>query len=270
MTRSPLFYPLNRGMDAEAGGIADLQTDVMRFIAILALCLVAIFALVQSIPLMPTVIEPPAVQPEAPQADLSQTAAPEPAAAEPRIIEQEPPPVAEEEKPLVITRPAPQRVPFERAPPRIIEETTPTQSAETSVPDEELLEPSVSEPTPPATSPGFTLRFETDLALTRLVARNEVGLYAITAEKSLRMNVNRGEFGFWAASVPNQFHEMDETTVPDEVLSALRRAGSVKSSDVKWGVTLPTKMRQQLNGFLSEYEGGSLVIGVDGSLRREP
>ncbi|NOR66604.1 MAG: hypothetical protein GQ528_04535 [Woeseiaceae bacterium] len=74
MTRSPLFYPLNRGMDAEAGGIADLQTDVMRFIAILALCLVAIFALVQSLPLMPTVIEPPAAQP--PQADLSQTVAP--------------------------------------------------------------------------------------------------------------------------------------------------------------------------------------------------
>jgi len=37
---------------------------------------------------------------------------------------------------------------------------------------------------------------------------------------------------FWAVSVPNQFHEMDEATVPDEVLSALRRAGSVKTSDV--------------------------------------
>ena len=83
MTRSPLFYPLNRGMDAEAGGIADLQTDVMRFIAILALCLVAIFALVQSLPLMPTVIEPPAAQPR--QADLSQTAAPEPVIAEPLV-----------------------------------------------------------------------------------------------------------------------------------------------------------------------------------------
>ncbi len=43
MTRSPLFYPLSRGMDSEAGGVADLQTDVMRFMAILALCLVAIF-----------------------------------------------------------------------------------------------------------------------------------------------------------------------------------------------------------------------------------
>ncbi len=268
MTRSPLFYPLNRGTDAEAGGIADLQTDVMRFIAILALCLVAIFALVQSIPLMPVVIEPPAVQ--APQTDLTQTAAPEPVIAEPKIIEQQAPPLAEEEKPLLITRPAPQRVPFERAPPEIIEETTPTQSAETSVPDEKLLEPAVSEPTPPATSQGFTLRFETDLALTRLVARNEVGLYAITPEKSLRMNVNRGALSFWAASVPNQFHEMDAATVPDEVLSALRRAGSVKTSDVKWGVTLPPNMRRQLDRFLSETNSGSLVIGGDGSLRLEP
>jgi len=268
MTRSPLFYPLNRGMDAEAGGIADLQTDVMRFIAILALCLVAIFALVQSLPLMPTVIKPPAVQ--APQADLSQTAAPEPVIAEPKIIEQEPPPVAEEEKPLIITRPAPQRIPFERAPLEIIEATIPTQVVETSVPDEERLEPAVSEPPTPATSQGFTLRFETDLALTRLVARNEVGLYAIAPEKSLRMNVNRGALSFWAASVPNQFHEMDEATVPNDVLSALRRAGSVKASEVKWGVTLPPNMRQQLDGFLSEYDGGALVIGGDGSLRLEP
>ncbi len=270
MTRSPLFYPLNRGMDAEAGGIADLQTDVMRFIAILALCLVAIFALVQSLPLTPTVIEPPAAQ--APQADLSQTPAPAPelVTAEPIIIEQEPPPVGEEKKPLIITRPAPQRIPFERAPLEIIEETIPTQAAGTSVPDEHLLEPVATEPTSPTTSQGFTLRFETDLALTRLVARNEVGLYAITPEKSLRMNVNRGALSFWAASVPNQFHEMDEATVPDDVLSALRRAGSVKTSDVKWGVTLPPNMRQQLDQFLSETNGGGLVIGGDGSLRLEP
>lgn len=268
MTRSPLFYPLSRGMDAEAGGIADLQTDVMRFIAILALCLVAIFALVQSIPLTPTVTEPPAVQ--APRADLSPAAAPEPTTAAGKIIEQQPPPLAGEEKPLIITRPAPQRIPYERAPQEIIEETIPVQAAETSVPDQELPEPAVPEPAPPATSQAFTLRFETDLALTRLVARNEVGLYAITPEKSLRMNVNRGALSFWAASVPRQFHEMDEATVPDDVLSALRRAGSVKTSDVKWGVTLPPNMRRQLDRFLSEHDGGALVIGGDGSLRLEP
>ena len=50
MNRYSLSYPMNRGMDAEAGGAADLQTDVMRFMAIISMCLVAIFALVQSIP----------------------------------------------------------------------------------------------------------------------------------------------------------------------------------------------------------------------------
>ncbi len=54
----------NPGTDEvrEAGGMEDLQTDVMRFMAILAFCLVAIFALVQSIPVRP---EPPAPQQEA-------------------------------------------------------------------------------------------------------------------------------------------------------------------------------------------------------------
>jgi hypothetical protein len=71
MTRSPLAYPLNRSVDADVGGAADLQTDIMRFMAILSLCLVAIFALVQSIPLTPT--EPvPAESPTPQQQSVSQ------------------------------------------------------------------------------------------------------------------------------------------------------------------------------------------------------
>lgn len=274
MTRSPLFYPLNRGMDAEAGGAADLQTDVMRFIAILALCLVAIFALVQSIPLLPTYIETPV---EVPQPDPLEIAAPELATPEPIAQRREPtiteqPPTAQaiEEIPLVITRPAPQRMARRQPPQRIIEEATPPQAIEIAAPQEQDPESPVTETAPVTESPGFTLRFETDLALTRLVARNEVGFYAITPEKSLRMNVNRGALSFWAASVPNQFHEMDAATVPDEVISALRRAGSVKTSDVKWGVTLPSNMRLQLDQHLSEFNGGSLIISGDGDLRLEP
>ena len=60
MMRSPLAYPLNRSADMDGGGAADLQTDIMRFMAILSLCLVAIFALVQSIPMTPA----PPVEPE--------------------------------------------------------------------------------------------------------------------------------------------------------------------------------------------------------------
>jgi hypothetical protein len=214
---------------------------------------------VQSIPLLPSATERSVERTaDEPTREIS----PDP------IIAETPKPAQAEES-IVITRPAPERLPIRREAPEIIERTV----AATPLPETALPETAVSEaaPQPPAPADqGFTLRFETDEALTRLVARNEVGLYAITPDESLRMNVNRAAFSFWPASVPNRFHEMDETTVPDDVLAALRRAGSVRTGDVKWGVTLPADMRSKLNTYLDEYQGGALIIGVDGDLRLEP
>ncbi len=226
MTRSPLFYPLSRGMDSEAGGVADLQTDVMRFMAILALCLVAIFALVQSIPVN-------TVAPEIPAADV-------------------PAPVATPE-PAPVPAPEPVTVPD-------------------PVPEPEVLESVVATPPKPAMPKpdrGFTLQFETDLALTRLVARNEVGLYAIGLEKSLRMNVNRGRLSFWPASIPNEFHEMDAATVPEDVVLALQRSMGLQSESIKWGVTLPPDMQDQLTLFMNTAESGTLLITARGDVQLE-
>ncbi len=226
MNRSPLFYPLNRAGDADAGGAADLQTDIMRFMAILALCLVAIFALVQSIPLLPTPTETNAAPSPEPEP------APEPAADEPL--------------------------------------ETPPKPAAAAAPVAPAAQPVEAAAAPPAEE-GFTLRFESDVALTRLVARNAVGLYAISPQRALRMSVNRGAYTFWPASAPNQYHEMDPGTVPDAVVTALRRSGSLGLEPVvRWGVTLPANMRRQLDGYLADYSSGSLVIEADGNLRLEP
>ena len=227
MMRSPLFYPLNRGMDAEAGGIADLQTDVMRFMAILSLCLVAIFALVQSIPLAPSSEElAPVVQ--AAELEIVDTPVEQHPLAEPTPVVQHPEPVS-----------------------RIIDavEAPPTDTA----PVDE----------------GLTLRFENDIALTRLVARNEVGLYAIFPEKSFRMNVNRGQMSFWPASMPKQFHEMDASTVPNPVIDALQRNQGPRVQSLKWGVTIPPATARQLDRYLREASGGALIINADGDLRLE-
>lgn len=245
MSRSPLFYPLNRGADAEAGGAADLQTDVMRFMAILSLCLVAIFALVQSIPMTPAKTVP---APSVPA--VSQEQAAEPIAAPPSEIKlTRPAPVmaAVKEETVVVQRPRPQPV---------------AQSAPENLP-----------PAPPVESKpaekGFTLRFETDQALTRLVEQKAVGLYVITADKSVRMSIDTDEISFWPASLPGRFHEMDESTVPEQVIAAYRRNHSDQSADNKWGVTLPGPLSQQLNQYLAEREGGSLIIGSSGDLRLE-
>ena len=238
MLRSPLFYPLNRGADADAGGAADLQTDIMRFMAILALCLVAIFALVQSIPLNPT--------PAPSQTDAPRAAPPSP----PPQKTATPTP----DEPAAAPAPAPVE-PAPRAP-------------------VEIAEIPADVPAPPAPAPdtdeGFSLRFASDSALTRLVASNEVGLYAMNDSGAVRMSASSRKYAFWPASMPNRYHEMDASTVPVDVRNALRRFGSIgHDPELKWGVTLPTRMQEQLDRILADHDHGELIIDADGRLRME-
>ena len=244
MSRSPLFYPMHRG-DSDAGGAADLQTDIMRFMAILALCLVAIFALVQSIPLVP----------EAP------TQSPAPAAPPPMTVaagEPVTPPPAE--APAEAPRTAEQVVPLTRSP--VTSSADPEREASAR-----NAGPRPDEPRNPERR-GFTLRFESDLALTRLVAAGKVGVYAITDGRARRMTVSESRISFWDASAPNSYHEMETSTVPGPVIDALARAG-VDVARADWGVTLPGKLREQLDTLMQANNGGALVIGGDGKLRLE-
>ena len=71
------------------------------------------------------------------------------------------------------------------------------------------------------------------------------------------------------ASIPSQFHEMTTSTVPRDVVGAIRRVG-VTGTSVTWGVTLPRNTSQQLNRILSSHKGGELVIDATGNLRLEP
>jgi hypothetical protein len=248
-------------MDAEAGGEAELQTDVMRFMAILSLCLVAIFALVQSVPLPPPAAPSPSAAETTP---ATVTAAREPAP----MAEPEPAP----QQPLQLVRPAAQKLPDGELEPAL---ERPRPAAKTSESKAKPATPPVTQqeasPAPPVTAKqGFTLRFDNDVALTRLVARHEVSLYAMLPDQSLRMNVNRGELSFWPASLPGEFHEMDASTVPDSVLAAFARRNEARAASTQWGVTIPPEMRRQLDGYLRDASGGTLIIDADGKLRLEP
>ncbi len=250
MMRSPLVYPLNRGADMEIGGTADLQTDVMRFMAILSLCLVAIFALVQSVPMTP-----PAEQP-APAPVSHTVAALTPAAIDDAVATPAPVAAAVAEV-VLLTRP----------------KWVPKYQPKTTPPAESVAEPAtkVAVETIAIATPqtqGFTLRFESDAALTRLVAASQVGVYAIEGDRARRMTVSESRISFWDASVPGSFHEMEVSTVPLPVIDALARSGAT-ASNISWGVTLPGKLKTQLDELMREHRGGSLVIGSNGNIRLE-
>lgn len=265
MTRSPLAYPLNRSADMDGGGAADLQTDIMRFMAILSLCLVAIFALVQSIPMTP-----------APPTDAIDDMQPQPQA-EPLEIA----PVVAEVQPLVVPTPESVDKPIEKTValtrPKWVPKYQPKPSVATPLepsPEVEAAATPVAElPTPPAPpaepeKEGFTLRFESDAALMRLVAASHVGLYAIESNRAQRMTVSESRISFWDASTPNTFHEMETSTVPNTVIEALSRSGA-RADGASWGVTLPGRLKTQLDTLMQEHRGGSLIIAASGDIRWE-
>lgn len=276
MSRSPLSYPLNRHADMDAGGAADLQTDVMRFMAIISLCLVAIFALVQSLP-----------TPTLPLPDLTLERATAAAPASASTVNAAIEPLAERtagqqtlESPA--SRPIPEPVvaqePVEQQRSAVDNSETkpirrPDPVAATLVPrasPKVPISPPLASAAPPlprkaaAEQDGFSLRFESDRALKRLVASEDIGFYALDQGKALRMIVNGAALSFWPASSPRQIYEMDESTVPADVVRALRR--SAATEHVQWGVTLPRSMTRDLDRFLAERSGGALVIQSSGRL----
>ncbi len=255
--RSPLAYPLSRPVDGDAGGAADLQTDIMRFMAILALCLVAIFALVQSLPMAPE----PVSRPAAPQAVAEPPAVPQEPEPTPQLVEPDPERVI-----LTRSRWTPKFVPERRPTPEPVEiaEVEPAPPAPVPQPAAKPAPPApVSQPT--AEQEGFTLAFESDLALMRLVAAGRVGLYALSDAGAWRMTVSESRVSFWEASQPNSFHEMEAGTVPEGVVSSLSRSGGA-GAGVQWGVTLPAAMRRELDSLMREHNGGNLKIQADGRI----
>ncbi len=249
MSRAPFAYPLGRTLDGEAGGAADLQTDIMRFMAILALCLMAIFALVQSLPSTPTPAAQEAVE------TTSVTAAAVPSETPP---EKAPAPV--------LSRPEPSALSEDSVP--MVEPRTIATAASPVPPRPAATEKPVATPGAAAEPEGFTLRFESDAALSRLVAMGKIGLFALDDRGAQRMSVAESRISFWAAPVPARYHEMDAGTVPPAVREALLRTG--RGGETRhWAVTLPTRLSQELERLMQAHRGGSLIIAMDGSLRRE-
>lgn len=228
-----------RGMDSEAGGAADLQTDVMRFMAILSLCLMVIFAVVQSAP-VETI----------PTETVAETVTAETATVEPETVNTPTPAPA-----------TPQ--------PRAQEALETTAKATPAQPPAQPMPPPAQPVTAEEAPEGFTLRFENDRALTRLVARDEIGLYAISPSGAMRMTINQDKAEFWSVTAPAQYHEMDAATVPAAVIRAFNASSTSDGAAIKWGVTLPSVMSGKLNTYMREYRGGSLVIGADGVLAME-
>ena len=222
-----------------------LQTDVMRFMAIIAFCLVAVLALVKD---LPAAEQPSPAEEKREQADpKSEPIAPqvvEAPAAKPEL-ELVKPPIA---KPTakIVAAPAPEAV-------------KPAPVAKTIEP-QPAAEPT-TEPTPiPAATDneaGLTLRFASDADFIDLIRRGKVRVYAYNTNS---FHVLDRDFVFRAAEPPKTFHELE--TVPVRVRAALTSA----MNGNRWGVRLPRNTQHSIQQLANRHTSGQLVIDRTGGV----
>lgn len=243
--------------------VADsLQADVMRFMAIIAFCLIAILALVRSVtPVDPSVV--PAVEPVVPAKGTdSVAAAPEvPARPEPAKVPVARVPVESAVPAMPDAAPAPDA----RRVPNPVIETPPVGD-----PLAEVSEPApAAAPVPPqpaqavqaAQEEGLSLRFASEQDFLRLVTRGRIQVFAFNGQEVLTIGADLKPR---PASAPGEVHELLPETIPELMTGALARHGG---SGFRWAVAMPDVMARQIRRYVDQGATGELIIDRFGEVR---
>jgi len=206
----------------------SLQADVMRFMAIIAFCLIAVLALVRSVePAIPPV--PAAPQPE-----------PVPAAPQPEPVATAPVPQTRPEpldEPAPVSTPAPQPV------------TARVPVSQIAVQTQKI---------PP--DKGLSLRFASDGDFLRLVTRGEIQVFAYQtgARGHAVFGLDRN-FEFLSTSAPGQVYELLPQTIPNLIAVALDRA-TPEAHTYSWGIRIPKALEGKIRKYIDRQVHGELVI----------
>ena len=266
MSRFPSGPAVSRFHGRSASDGETLQTDVMRFMAILGFCLTAIFALVRTLPMDSVQARDKSEiesDPRSETADLKkqvhqlqqqlQSARVEPMKANQLINDarhripdnshsqarKEKPPVMQ---PVVGSRPLPMPVPV--------------KASRNGNPDIDSEQ-------------GFSLRFESAHVLERLIRNGAVVFFAMLDRKAWRLLAGENGPRFVDTAFPHRFHEMSPNTVPDVYLDLFKRVVPVGiGTSLVWGVHLPEDTETRIRTLVNGGTGGVLVIFEDGGVTR--
>ena len=219
-----------------AAELEALQTDVMRFIAIIGLCLMAVFSLVNG-----AAQEQRATRTHPAEASRGES----PTA--PAVVNRAIP----EDAPSPTRQPTPPKQPAAR--PLQTPRPSPNPNAAAEPPPESV-----------SVAQGFTLEFESADALAALLAAGRITLFARGEQQHWRYQFGSG---FAPAEAPNSYYPMHPETVPAKLRNLA--AGKLNTAPTAWGVTLPSATSRKIQQLMTERTGGALLIDADGEVRLE-
>lgn len=248
------------GPSREDVELESLHTDVMRFIAILGLCLAAIFSLVHSASQQPQSNSPD----EHPIAIASADSRADPialAASSPKAE-----PVTSPLQPTVAPiTPAPARHGEATAPqPDTSPGTTPTSPATPTLSPTQSALTARAESTP-ETRAGFSLEFESVQALEQLLQTGKIQLYIRQADRFWSVDMNGQKV---PVSAPDQYYQMQADTVPAAIRTIIM--ASTPDTVVSWGVALPVTITRQIQTLTASQTSGELLITSEAEVTLNP
>ena len=253
----------NNSIDGEG-----LQADVMRFMAIIAFCLVAIMALVRDV--SPPTVETTSVPETVPAPEV--IPAPE-AIPVPEVIPV--PKAVPIPEVTLVPEPAPEPTPEPTPEPEQIVQVTP--EPEPAVVEPVLLPVATSKPPPvpeqieqiertEQKEEGLSLRFGSDRDFLRLIAKGDVGVYLFDEHDAYRLGAN---YRFSQSQAPGELYELMPETIP----SAIKNAASESQLgylDYRWGVAMPARIAAKIRNLVADERSGQLVINRFGEVEHRP
>jgi hypothetical protein len=229
----------------------------MRFMSIIGLCLMAVFALVQSIPVQEQEVQLEDLQRQLEQGRKALTDIEQASMQKEQDLSELSGRLLNTQLQLDNSRKTIEMLKQRSQQPAdkpVIKKQSPPASAEKPVP----------------ARPGFVLRFASAAALDRLVTAGSVKLYGMADQQAWRLSMNAGRPAAAPTPFPGWFHEMSATTVPAHYLHSLETAAdSPGPSNVVWGVQLPAATRMAIASLTKKQQGGALVIQDDGQVMLE-
>jgi len=219
--------------------VEALQTDVMRFLAIICMCLMIVFSLVQSIPVSSRKNKP----------ELSNKT----------LIKDEV--KALEEAAAELTG----KITYQKSDNKI-------QKQVEKAPKKENKKISSS-----SRKKGFSLRFASNPILEHLLNPNQINpnqgvkLYLFAGGKYWVLKPgNSMKWKFVYSKPPKYLYDMDLITVPYGIKKAGKKVvAAFGKGQMKYGVTLSSDIRNELSSLMSKHEGGDLVILKNGKVALE-
>jgi len=230
----------NRGQGTSADTeVHMMETDIMRFLAIISLCLAIVFAIASGKGSGKSNTELKAT----PQQVTSQKETVKPVAIKPIAI-----------KSIVIKPIATQQVTTQSVTPKQI--TTP-QSKITKQPVNKHAA-NKANPTTPTTKKGFQLSFESDSVFTQLIQQQKIKLFKFNKKQTYHW-----QGGWLKVEKPLKYYQLHRETLPSAYQTTLQATDTL-------GVVLSKTTEKKLQQLVNKYTSGLLVINSKANVLRKP